>query len=274
MQSLNSEKNVKRQYSTANNLNSRISLHQRFSTNKLGWANWVFQNYALEANQSVLELGCGNGGIWASNVNKVHEGVKLTLTDISEGMLEAARENTKSLGSVEYRVADAQDIPFAENSFDIVIANHMLYHVPDISKALGEISRVLKPDGIFYATTIGKDNMKELAELLFDFDERIDFANDLAADAFGLETGGEILRGFFKSVEVKRYEDSLHIPEAEPLVEYILSSQGIGNVNDIITGEKLSQFNAYVLGLFAKRGCIDIRKDAGMFISSNPVRVW
>lgn len=138
----------------------------------------------------------------------------------------------------EYAIIDAQSIPFDENTFDVVIANHMLYHVPDIDKALTEISRVLKPDGFFYATTVGNNNMKEIADILHDYDPAIDFAMNSITSAFGLESGELQLSKHFKSVKLLRYEDSLHITESKPLVDYILSSQGIGNVNEIIVGEK------------------------------------
>lgn len=61
--------------------------------------------------------------------------------------------------------ADAQALPFRDASFDAVIANHMLYHVPDIPRALGEVRRVLKPSGFCYAATMGVANMREVDEL-------------------------------------------------------------------------------------------------------------
>lgn len=267
MPNFNDIKKLKKQYGTANNLNSRILLHQLFSTNKLGWANWVFQNYDLEPNQTILELGCGNGSIWSVNKEKLPVDIKLVLSDFSEGMLHATIENTKSMDFIEYKIVDAQHIPYDDNSFDIVIANHMLYHVPDIRKALEEISRVLKPEGVFYATTIGTDNLKEIIDILLDFDPSIDFAQRSVTDAFGLESGREKLSQYFNSCELRKYEDSLHITEAQPLIDYILSSQGIGNINEIIKGERVTQFSTYISEIFARSGFIDVRKDAGIFIS-------
>ena len=85
------------------------------------------------------------------------------LSDFSEGMLEQARQNLKSsLSLFQFNVIDAQSIPFDNASFDIVIANHMLYHVPNRSKAFSEIKRVLKPSGRFYSSTGGCTHLKEL----------------------------------------------------------------------------------------------------------------
>jgi SAM-dependent methyltransferase len=193
--------------------------------------------------------------------------VHLVLSDFSEGMLRAAMEATRSIPGVEYMVIDAQDIPCPSASFDAVIANHMLYHVPDIEKAISEITRVLKPGGTLYATTLGRGTHRELIGLLVRFDPAIDFAQDAIIDAFGLESGEARLRRHFARVEVRRYPDSLHVTQARPLIDYVLSSQGIGNVNDVVTGEKAALFGQYIEGIIARDGAIDISKDAGMLIA-------
>jgi len=273
MPNYNNTEEMKKQYASYNNLGNRVLLHQLYSVNKLGWTNWVFQNYQLSSNQHILELGCGNAGIWSSNINKIPKGIMLKLTDFSEGMLEVAKNNTAEIGdSVEYSVVDAQSIPYGEDVFDVVIANHMLYHVPNIHKALNEISRVIKPSGVFYATTVGKENLKEINDLLHGFDARVDFAVDHIAEAFGLETGEKILSQHFNQVELLRYDDSLHITDPKPLVDYILSSQSIGNVNEIIVGAEIERFSRYIDTIFSKSGYINVKKDAGMFVSSCPKR--
>lgn len=267
MQNFKDTTEMKEQYKTDKNLNSRVMLHQLYSTNKFGWSKWIFQNYQIKSGQYILELGCGNAGMWSSNSDIILPDIRLVLSDFSEGMIEASKINTKDAKYViDYAVIDAQSIPYDDDMFDIVIANHMLYHVPDIDKALTEIARVLKPDGTFYATTLGNSNFKELIDILYDYDPQIDFAMELITEAFGLETGEALLSRYFKSVEMLRYEDSLHITEPQPLIDYLLSSQGIGNINDIIVDDKIADFAKYIEGLFAEKGYIDIQKDAGMFI--------
>jgi len=271
MPSFNSTHKMQKQYATAKNLNTRATLHLMFSTNPLGWNNWVFQQYDLRPGISILELGCGSASMWKGRAGEL-KGVKLLLSDFSEGMLEAARDSTSEFPGASYEQIDAQDIPHPDTSFDIVIANHMLYHVPDIDKALGEIARVPKPDGTLFATTLGAENMRELTELLHEFDPAIDFAQDGITDAFGLESGEARLRRYFSSVEVRRYPDSLHITQARPLIDYVLSSQGIGNVNEILVGEKAVSFARFIEEIVARDGAVDITKDAGMFIARGPSR--
>ena len=272
MPNTNNTNKMKQQYKTAQNLNSRISLHQLYSTNPLGWNNWVFGNYQLQENQKILELGCGNAGIWQAHADALPTGIHLTLSDFSAGMLETAKANTSALKNADYKEIDAQSIPYQNNTFDIVIANHMLYHVPNIHKALAEIARVLKPTGTFYATTIGNDNMKEMNDLLHAFDARIDFAQGAITQAFSLQTGGEKLSRHFQSVQLSRYADSLHITQPQPLIDYILSSQGFGNVNEIISGENVARFTHFVEAIFAKHTYFDVFKDAGLFTAQAPVQ--
>ncbi|MDR0273449.1 MAG: class I SAM-dependent methyltransferase [Clostridiales bacterium] len=143
---------------------------------------------------------------------------------MSSGMLDAAKNNTSDFDFIEqYAVIDAENIPFDSDSFDIVIANYMLYHVPNIDKALSEISRVLKSNGFFFAATYGEDNLKEVDDIFINFDSRLDSVTNNLCKAFGLENGHDYLNKHFGSVELKRYENCLHITELKPLTEYFLS---------------------------------------------------
>jgi ubiquinone/menaquinone biosynthesis C-methylase UbiE len=111
----------------------------------------------------VLEVGCGTGNQWTNNLDRIPRGWRFMLTDFSAGMLAEAQENLSGkLHHVEFKIADAQDLPFPDASFDAIVANHMLYHVPDRPKAFAEFRRVLKPGGKLYAATNGKHHMTGL----------------------------------------------------------------------------------------------------------------
>src|SRR5690349_16018954 len=135
------------QYKDASNLDARIELHRRFSTNPQGWSAWVFDALrTLPAAARVLELGCGPAYLWAANARRIPAGWDITLSDFSAGMLQAAKDSLAVLErEFKFEVIDAQSIPYDAEAFDLVIANHMLYHVPDRPKAIAEIRRVLKP---------------------------------------------------------------------------------------------------------------------------------
>ena len=74
----------------------------------------------------------------------------MTLTDISPAMVDAAREQLDDVCGVKFEFADIQNLPYPDASFDVVIANMMLYHVPDIARGLSEVRRVLRRDGRFF----------------------------------------------------------------------------------------------------------------------------
>lgn len=268
MSKANDSSIVKTQYSSDKNLNARIELHKRFSTNKYGWQKWVFDQYELKPNYKVIEFGCGNGATWKDNKDRIPSEIEITLSDLSEGMLSACRVGLNGVTAVKkYEVLDIQEIPYGDNSFDVVIANHMLYHVPNRDKAIKEVYRVLKPEGIFYAATNGLTGNKQLKNLVEAFDNRIDYKEFSVVKEFGLENGGEQLSKYFKDVKMLRYVDSFHITEAQPLVNYILSLEGHTNVLDILTGSRLKEFYEYIEGIISEEGSIDIEKSTGIFVA-------
>ena len=100
---------------------------------------------------TALELGCGTGffllNLVSAGVIAEHGGA---VTDISPGMVKVAQRNAEGLGyTVEGRVADAESLPFDDDSFDLVVGHAVLHHIPDVELSLREVLRVLKPGGRF-----------------------------------------------------------------------------------------------------------------------------
>jgi SAM-dependent methyltransferase len=253
------------QYKNDSNLDARIRLHDRFSTNKMGWHAWVFGRLDLPSRCRVLELGCGAGTLWLENVDRVPGGWDVTLSDFSLGMLQGARRNLRDVQrSFGFSVVDAQTIPFEDERFDAIIANHMLYHVPDLARAFSEIRRVLRPGGHLYASTVGWAHLRELRELISRFDPDVNLWGDSSAESFLLENGlGQISR-WFSEVTLCRYEDGLVITEAEPLVAYVLSTRA----KSALAGDRLAEFITFVEQELADHGVIYITKDSGVFEAS------
>lgn len=209
---------VRAQYATDAYLRARIELHERFSTSRLSYPRWVFDGYDFGVEADVLEVGCGNGLMWRANLDRIPEGWRLTLTDLSPGMVNTVRD---TLGSrAEYVVADVQELPFGDASFDAVIANHMLFHVPDRPRALGEIARVLRSGGAFRATAIGLDHLRRLRELVPPLEGG---QWEKTRERFSIEQVPAELEPFFVDVEIEPYEDSLEVTELEPLLDFVRS---------------------------------------------------
>lgn len=256
----NEETNIIEQYKNAKNLNDRISLHEKYSTNKQGWFNWLFNQIDFSRVNRLLELGCGNGKLWQENRIDLRNR-EIFLSDISEGMVEEVRNK---LGSdFNCIVADAEKIPFKDSYFDTIIANHVLFYLNDLNMGLKEISRVLKPDGILYCSTYGKNHMKEITKIVQNFDCRINLSNHSLYDIFGLENGESILKEYFFNIQRMDYKDSLEITESKPLIDYIMSCHG--NQNEIL-GPRLNEFKEYIEELLEKNGKIVVTKQAGLFV--------
>ncbi|MBS6454534.1 MAG: methyltransferase domain-containing protein [Holdemanella biformis] len=256
----NEETNIIEQYKNAKNLNDRISLHEKYSTNSQGWFNWLFEKIDFSKVNRLLELGCGNGKLWQENKIDLRNR-EIFLSDISEGMVEEVRNK---LGSdFNCIVADAEKIPFKDAYFDSIIANHVLFYLNDLNQGLKEISRVLKPNGVLYCSTYGSNHMKEITDIVQSFDSRINLSNHSLYDVFGLENGESILKQYFTSVQRMDYQDSLEITESKPLIDYIMSCHG--NQNEIL-GPRLSEFKEYIEELLQNDGKIVVTKQAGLFV--------
>jgi ubiquinone/menaquinone biosynthesis C-methylase UbiE len=254
------------QYKTASNLNARIQLHQRFSTNPYGWFRWVFDHFNIPSQGRILEIGCGPGVLWQENWARIPGGWDILLTDFSNGMLEQARLSLSRqplAGSPRFRfeILDAQAVPFpyADATFDTVIANHMIYHVAEKPALFAEIRRLLKPAGYFYATTVGENHLHETADLIRRFDPQVAPWEGITA-SFTLENGRGQLSHWFEEVFMDRYEDALMVTEAEPLVEFLLS----GFID--LPSERVLEFRDFVRqAVAASGGKFHITKDSGVF---------
>lgn len=256
------EKSLKNQYQNASNISARINLHSLYSQNRQGWFPWIFRQCRIADNMKILELGCGDGALWMENLASLPPHVKITLSDISQGMLRDARRAVGAQDSrFSFHAFDCHGIPFPEESFDLVIANHVLFYCESIPRVCREVHRVLKPGGRFVCSTYGNRHMAEVSRLVQDFDERIVLSADKLYEKFGRENGGQLLCPCFSSVKWESYEDCLVVPDAEPLISYVLSCHG--NQNQYLL-DRYKEFRAYTSKKTA--GGFRITKDAGVFL--------
>jgi SAM-dependent methyltransferase len=256
-----------RQYKTSANLTTRIELHRRFSTNTYGWLRWVFDQLNLQAGIRVLEVGGGPGGLWRENQLRLPADASVCLSDFSPGMVAEAKGALGLDSRFTFINTDVQAIPFPTDTFNIVIANHMLYHVPDLSRAVYELARVLKPGGRVCAATNGLNHMRELHALAAEFDQNNAPAltPNMFARRFGLENGPEILGREFARVETRHYEDALWVTDAEALTNYVTSLDGMGRFGEL-DHTRAEAFSAFARAKVQEDDGIRISKEAGLVI--------
>ncbi len=241
------------QYRDASKLQARMGLHDRYGVNPYNWHRWVFDQLDLPPGGSVLELGCGPAMLWRENGERIPAGWTVVLADLSVGMLQEARRHLRALprrfGLVNL---DAQSLPLASARFDAVIANHMLYHVPDVQRALRELRRVAR--ATVYASTVGADHMRELHELVQGW--------GVAPLEFRLDNAEPELRRVFHEVELRTYEDSIEVPEAEPLLAVVRS----GVANDLLDADELARIRREIEERIAREGSFHVTKSTGVFV--------
>ncbi|HEY1829264.1 MAG TPA: class I SAM-dependent methyltransferase [Acidimicrobiales bacterium] len=179
------------QYATEGNLSLRQRLWD-ISERRPPFSlhSWVIGLARLSGGERVLDVGCGNG--------RYLELVDAVGLDRSPGMLSSARARTKG----PLVAGDAACLPLANDTFDVALALHMLYHVPDRGAAAHELRRVVRPGGVLIAVTNGRATQRELVEL---FEEVVGGGwrwERPAESAFSLENGGPQLQAAFERVEV------------------------------------------------------------------------
>ena len=249
------------QYRDSSNLDARVVIHQRFSTNPYGWFKWIFDRLLiLPQDARILELGCGHANLWKENVDRIPAEWNITLSDLSPGMVDAAwRSLVVARRPFKFEEINAESIPYADETCDAIVANHMLYHLPNRSKGLAEIKRVLKPGGCLFATTLGEGHLKEMNTWMSRISE--DRLSAISHLPFRLETGEAELQEYFASVTMERYSDNLEVTEVEPIMAYICS--GFSS-EDIIESE-FSKLQQELEAELEQKSKIFITKDSGLF---------
>jgi SAM-dependent methyltransferase len=126
----------------------------------------------------VLEVGCGWGELaeWIARETEAH----VVAVDLSQRMVDLARER-----GVDASVGDVQQLPFADGEFDCAVAAWMLYHVPDLARAVAELARVVRPGGRLVAATNSRYHLIELRRLVGSGPSDLSFSRESGLDVLG-----------------------------------------------------------------------------------------
>lgn len=251
------------QYKDSGQLGKRANLHARYRTAEVSWFDWTVAQVDLQQRHQVLEAGCGPGWMWDESSTPIPANLSITLTDLSEGMVAEAIsrvEDTGKFASVQGHAADLENLSMAAASYDRVIANHMLYHLPHPAQGVAELARVVAPDGLVVVATNGLNHLQELWSLQAEV-----FGSPLVdetAEVFGAESGFTILRDHFADVRWLQYEDALRVTESEHVLDYLSSYPPGEDASD----EQWDALRCAIDKRFERgNGTMTITKDVGLF---------
>ncbi len=218
---------IRRYYETDANLRIESETHAKYAFPKCDFVNWTLDNLAWRTDDRVLDIGCGRGDHYSQLIDRAPEITYFAL-DFSPFMLRnhPAQSDRLALG-------DALQLPYADDSFDVVMANHVLYHLDNIDRGLDEIKRVLKPGGKMLATTNSIHNLPEL-QVLFRRAIVLLSANGahvhpptLPSDSFALENGTRILARHFYAVVRHDLPGQLIFDDIDPAMDYLDSMRDL-----------------------------------------------
>ncbi len=176
---------VREQYLTEENLETRRSVWHPTADGR-DPATEALATIVAENPLRILEIGPGTG-MFAARLAAALPHASLATIDQSEHFVEMTRAR-----GIDSRTGDAQELPYADESFDVVAAMWMLYHVPDVGRALAEVRRVLRPGGLFVTVTNGDGHVADL---------RREAGGEPVVTAFSSQNGEEQLLGHFATVE-------------------------------------------------------------------------
>lgn len=259
---------IHKQYRTRDNLQIRILTHEQYSQPKIDFHKWVLDLIPWTGRETVLDVGCGSG-MYAEPVSQRCR--RYIAADLSIGMLRGlANAVTEKVNM------DASVLPVGGGTIDVVLANHMLYHVRELNRTLMEIYRVLKPGGVLIAATNAKKYMPELSEVLARLAGKLgvkgyDQWENLygIATRFTLENGRQALEPVYANVARHDLPGALVFKEASPLIDYLGSMQeryefmySPGLTWQEIAGALRDEIDMQI----AKNGEFRINKLAGVFV--------
>jgi ubiquinone/menaquinone biosynthesis C-methylase UbiE len=232
---------------------------------------WIFSKIQIQDYERILELGCGTGELWLENSKDIPSTCSIVLSDFSKEMVNKAEDNLKPLNlPFKFEIIDAEEIPYPNQVFDVVIGCHMLYHMPNIDKALKSISRVLKPGGRFISTTISQRHIRELIEFLSEFGLYSKERKKLFSE-FQNETGRAILEPFFSDINLYEYVNHVIIKSVDPLMNYIESMFPVEEFPDF--KEKKDEVEGAILNILKTQSKFEITGITGLFEAKKPITV-
>lgn len=268
----NDPQTVRQLYQTDEGLRIRQEIHTRYTVPQIDFVDWVIHNVEWRGDERVLDAGSGSGGYY-ERLAKLHPDLQYTGLDISPGMLQKHPAKTR------VQQGDAHKMPYATGSFDVIMANHMLYHLQDIESAILEFKRLLKPDGLLVVATNSTQSMPELQVLMRRAILLLTRSGSAhiqpprpASDLFALENGARKLSHHFYAVVRYDLPSKLVFPEIDPIMQYLESTRTMRAPQlpeDVVWDDVMMIMRQQITHLVNHLGELVVNKLNGVLIASD-----
>lgn len=237
------------------------------------WQGFMFRNINVRRGDSVLELDISSNVMWDEYADKLPY-CHLTQTAMDKSILDKVKEKMEKAAwnekpKLEYRVMMEKDFDLPSEKYDVVVCGHLFLRGLEMERMLKSCRRALKPGGTIYLTAIGFGHMKELFDLVKDFEPRVHFYNMDSVYYFGKERGREFLKPYFEQIEWYSYENEIMINDVESITEYVWNTYS--NVQQVLEKRK-EELKRYIAKVIAKQGCLRFKMEAGLFAAKKAVQ--
>lgn len=214
---------LNREYGNDALLHLRQQTHDRYSVPRIDFPYWALERVQWRGDETVLDVGAGYGTYY-ERIRQRIPNLRYFALDTSFGMLQ------KHPAEGRLAQADAQHLPYQRNTFDVIMANHMLYHVPDLDRAIAEFQRVMKPDGVLVTATNSLQTMPEFNTLFRRAIMLLSEPGNIYSQppmpvhtAYALENGARLLARHFYAVVRYDLPQALVFEKADPALAYLES---------------------------------------------------
>jgi SAM-dependent methyltransferase len=272
MPASNNPQVVRQQYLTDKSLRVRQEIHAKYTVPRIDFNEWVMDSYNYRGGEVILDVGSGSG-TYHPLIQHRWPDVTYYGLDLSYGML---KNHSARTGLV---LADAQRVPFPDDTFDLIMANHMMYHLPDIDEALVEFRRVLKPNGVLMTATNSAQSMPELQVLMRRAILLLTRTGGTqvkpptpASELFALENGSRQLARHFFAIVRQDLPSKLVFSEIDPLMKYIESTRKMREPQlpkDVAWDDVMMIMRQQITHLVNHLGELVINKLSGVLLASD-----
>jgi len=207
---------------TTNDLLTRINIHDAYGSRDID--KWMLEVLSLKQGMDILDVGCGAGKQCFSFLTQLNGKAQITGTDVSEELLNKAREENAKLGNrVTFDKMDFnKEFTFPEGTFDLVSCCFAIYYAEDIPFTIKEMHRVLKPGGQLFSTGPMPENKRMFYDIIQEATGKT-----IPPMPGSSRYASEILdsvKSEFSHVDLHIFENPLTFPEVEPFIAYTRAS--------------------------------------------------